>query len=44
MVLYYDEKNQLMNLYQSDSQMQWINIRPVEQTSLEKLVDSHCKI
>ena len=38
------EKIQLMNLFQSDSQMQWMGLPPVEHLDLEKFVDGHCTI
>ena len=44
MVLYHDERNQLINLCQSDSQMHWINLPPDEQLDLEKFMNGHCNI
>ena len=35
------EKNQLINLCQSDSRMQWMNLPPDEKLDLEKFVNGH---
>ena len=37
-------KKKLINLYLSDSQMQWMNLPPDEQLDLENFVNGHCNI
>ena len=45
MVLYHDgKKNQLINLCQTDSRTQWMNLPPDEKVDLEKFVDGHRNI
>ena len=45
MDLHHDgKKNHLINLCQSDFQMQWMKLPPDGQLDLEKLVNGHCNM
>ena len=45
MELYHDDKkNQLIDLCQGDSQMQWMNLPPDEQLDVEEVADGHRNI
>ena len=45
MVLYHDrKKNQLINLCQSDSRIQWMNLPPDKHLDFKKIVNGHYNI